>query len=98
MASKGPKTEKGKIRKIIGNKKDTHSQGRLCPRGTGGLGMYEDEDRLKTPLIREENANGKQYEATLRDTKKILRQHPKNQQKTTYAHFSHICLFVSLYF
>ncbi|MCD6090418.1 MAG: molybdopterin-dependent oxidoreductase [Bacteroidales bacterium] len=53
--------KKGKIRKIIGNKKDTHSQGRLCPRGTGGLGMYEDEDRLKTPLIREENANGKQY-------------------------------------
>ena len=24
----------------------------MCPRGTGGLGSYYDEDRLKTPLIR----------------------------------------------
>ncbi|HEY9114261.1 MAG TPA: molybdopterin-dependent oxidoreductase, partial [Bacteroidales bacterium] len=41
------------IRKIIGNKTDPHCNGRLCPRGTGGIGMYNDEDRLKTPLIRE---------------------------------------------
>ena len=53
--------KKGKIRKIIGNKSDPHCQGRLCPRGTGGLGMYEDTDRLKTPLIRETNADGSQY-------------------------------------
>ncbi len=51
----------GKIRKVIGNKNDSHSQGRLCPRGTGGVGMYEDEDRLKTPLIREEKPDGTQY-------------------------------------
>ena len=31
---------------------DQHSNGRFCPRGTGGVGMYNDEDRLKTPLIR----------------------------------------------
>ncbi len=41
------------IRKIIGNKEDPHCNGRLCPRGTGGVGMYTDNDRLKTPLIRE---------------------------------------------
>ncbi len=43
----------GSIRKVIGNKEDPHCNGRLCPRGTGGVGMYNDEDRLKTPLIRE---------------------------------------------
>lgn len=42
----------GNIQKIIGNETDPHCFGRLCPRGTGGVGMYNDEDRLKTPLIR----------------------------------------------
>ena len=42
----------GNIQKIIGNETDPHCYGRLCPRGTGGVGMYTDEDRLKTPLIR----------------------------------------------
>ncbi len=46
------KTSEGKIWKIIGNDEDQHSNGRFCPRGTGGVGMYYDEDRLKTPLIR----------------------------------------------
>ena len=27
-------------------------QWQTCPRGTGGVGMYADNDRLKTPLIR----------------------------------------------
>ena len=44
--------EEGEIKKIIGNEDDSHCYGRLCPRGTGGVGMYNDEDRLKTPLIR----------------------------------------------
>lgn len=44
--------EDGEIKKIIGNEEDSHCYGRLCPRGTGGVGMYTDEDRLKTPLIR----------------------------------------------
>lgn len=46
------KTKEGQIWKIIGNEEDQHSNGRFCPRGTGGVGMYTDEDRLKTPLIR----------------------------------------------
>ena len=46
--------EEGEIEKIIGNDADTHCSGRLCPRGTGGVGMYHDQDRLKTPLIRVE--------------------------------------------
>ena len=46
------KTRDGEIWKLIGNDEDQHSNGRFCPRGTGGLGMYYDTDRLKTPLIR----------------------------------------------
>ncbi len=44
---------KGEIQKIKGNKNDPHSNGRFCPRGTGGVGMYTDNDRLKKPMIRE---------------------------------------------
>lgn len=50
--------EEGQIVKIIGNENDPHCYGRLCPRGTGGVGMYNDEDRLQKPLIRE-NTGGK---------------------------------------
>ncbi|MCB9014066.1 MAG: molybdopterin-dependent oxidoreductase [Bacteroidales bacterium] len=46
------KKEDGSIWKITGNEEDQHSNGRFCPRGTGGVGMYTDKDRLKTPLIR----------------------------------------------
>lgn len=46
------KNEEGKIWKIVGNDDDPHSNGRFCPRGTGGIGMYEDNDRLKKPLMR----------------------------------------------
>jgi len=53
--------KKGKIKKIIGNKEDPHCNGRLCPRGTGGIGMYYDEDRLKTPLIREFDKDGNAF-------------------------------------
>ncbi|WP_020533603.1 molybdopterin-containing oxidoreductase family protein [Flexithrix dorotheae] len=51
--------ENGEIWKVEGHKADPHCNGRLCPRGTGGVGMYYDEDRLKTPLIRRIK-NGKQ--------------------------------------
>jgi thiosulfate reductase/polysulfide reductase chain A len=53
------KNPDGKIWKIVGNDEDQHSNGRFCPRGTGGVGMYYDEDRLKTPLIRTDE-RGKQ--------------------------------------
>jgi thiosulfate reductase / polysulfide reductase chain A len=46
------KNDAGKIWKIIGNDEDQHCNGRFCPRGTGGVGSFYDEDRLKTPLIR----------------------------------------------
>ena len=54
------KNDEGKIQKIIGNDDDPNCNGRLCPRGTGGVGMYHDEDRLKTPLMRVTGEDGKQ--------------------------------------
>jgi thiosulfate reductase/polysulfide reductase chain A len=45
-------SEEGKIKKIVGNDDDPQCNGRLCPRGTGGVGMVYDTDRLKQPLIR----------------------------------------------
>jgi thiosulfate reductase / polysulfide reductase chain A len=46
------KDSQGKIWKVTGNDDDPCCNGRFCPRGTGGVGMYYDQDRLKTPLIR----------------------------------------------
>ena len=46
------KDSQGNIWKVTGNHDDPCCNGRLCPRGTGGVGMYYDQDRLKTPLIR----------------------------------------------
>ena len=54
------KNEGGNIQKVIGNDDDQNCNGRLCPRGTGGVGMYYDEDRLKAPLLRVKGADGKQ--------------------------------------
>ncbi len=51
--------EKGEIWKINGNPEDPNCHGRFCPRGTGGVGMYTDPDRLKNPLLRK-TVNGSQ--------------------------------------
>ena len=40
---------------------DPQCNGRLCPRGTGGVGMFSDPDRLKTPLIRVTNGGEQTY-------------------------------------
>ncbi|MEP1782601.1 molybdopterin-dependent oxidoreductase, partial [Reichenbachiella sp.] len=53
------KNEDGEIWKVEGHQDDPHCNGRFCRRGTGGVGMYHDEDRLKQPLMRVEE-NGKQ--------------------------------------
>lgn len=43
----------GRLWKIEGNPADPLSRGRLCPRGTGGVGAHYDRDRLKAPLLRQ---------------------------------------------
>jgi thiosulfate reductase / polysulfide reductase chain A len=45
---------KGRVAKITGNPDHPLSRGRLCPRGTGGMGLLYDPDRLKKPLVRRE--------------------------------------------
>ena len=42
----------GRLWKIEGNPDDPLSRGRLCPRGTGGIGAHFDSDRLRFPLVR----------------------------------------------
>ena len=42
----------GKLWKVEGNPLDPLSRGRLCTRGTGGVGAHYDPDRLRAPLIR----------------------------------------------
>jgi thiosulfate reductase/polysulfide reductase chain A len=42
----------GVLWKIEGNPEDPLSRGRLCPRGTGGVGARFDTDRLRAPLLR----------------------------------------------
>ena len=42
----------GKVTKLVGNPDHPLSNGKLCPRGTGGQGLLYDPDRLKKPLIR----------------------------------------------
>ena len=44
--------EDGVLWKIEGNPDDPLSRGRLCPRGTGGVGAHVDPDRLRVPLVR----------------------------------------------
>ena len=44
--------EGDRLWKIEGNPLDPLSRGRLCPRGTGGIGAHTDTQRLQRPLIR----------------------------------------------
>ncbi len=52
----------GTITKIVGNPDHPLSRGRLCPRGTGGIGAVYDPDRLTRPLIRRERRGEQSFE------------------------------------
>ena len=49
---KDPLTGRERVSKIKGNPDHPLSRGKLCPRGTGGVGLLYDPDRLQKPLIR----------------------------------------------
>jgi thiosulfate reductase / polysulfide reductase chain A len=51
----------GRLWKIEGNPEDPLSRGRLCPRGTGGVGAYFDPDRLKAPLVRRQKRGDEEW-------------------------------------
>ncbi len=60
--------EDGTPWKIVGNPDDLHSRGRLCTRGTGGMGAYLDPDRLRQPLLRRERGGEQRFEPVSWDT------------------------------
>ncbi|MGA7983197.1 MAG: molybdopterin-dependent oxidoreductase [Chromatiaceae bacterium] len=88
--------EDGKSWKVVGNPEDLHSHGRLCTRGTGGVGAYLDPDRLKRPLLRVER-NGKQtfkevsWDEVLDHTADRLKRIAKEHGPETLAVFSQSC-------
>jgi thiosulfate reductase/polysulfide reductase chain A len=51
----------GRVYKLEGNPKHPLSQGKLCPRGAGGLGALYDPDRLQHPLIRERSGGSERW-------------------------------------
>jgi len=58
----------GRVTKLVGNPAHPLSRGRLCPRGTGGIGLLYDPDRLKKPLIRVEHRGQQKFEEVSWDT------------------------------
>ncbi len=53
--------------KIEGNPEDPLSRGRLCPRGTGGVGAHFDTQRLTAPLMRKQVRGAEQWVAVTWD-------------------------------
>ncbi len=51
----------GRLWKIEGNPADPLSRGRLCPRGTGGVGAHFDPDRLRFPLVRRQKRGQEEW-------------------------------------
>ncbi len=51
----------GELWKVEGNPLDPLSNGRLCPRGTGGVGAHYDPDRLRAPLVRKNNRGQEEW-------------------------------------
>ncbi|MGB5744065.1 MAG: molybdopterin-dependent oxidoreductase [Sedimenticolaceae bacterium] len=47
--------------KVVGHPDDPHCDGRLCTRGTGGIGAYLDPDRLRQPLLRVTEGGGQRF-------------------------------------
>ena len=57
----------GKLWKIVGNDIDPLSEGRLCPRGTGGIGAHHDANRLTAPLMRRRSRGQEEWVETTWD-------------------------------
>ncbi len=54
--------EDGRPWKLLGHPDDPHCEGRLCTRGSGGIGAYDDPDRLRQPLLRVGAGNAQAFE------------------------------------
>ncbi len=84
----------GKVTKIVGSPDHPLSRGKLCPRGTGGMGLLYDPDRLKKPLMRKE-VDGKQsfqevsWDEALGFIAKKMKKVAKEHGPESLALFSH---------
>ena len=84
----------GKLWKIEGNPLDPLSRGRLCPRGTGGVGATYDPDRLRRPLLRatvrgEEKWNAVSWDDALGHLARKLEEIKAKYGPESMAFFSH---------
>lgn len=84
----------GELWKIEGHPKDPLSKGRLCPRGTGGIGAHYDPDRLRSPLIRtrergEESWKEVTWDEALTYVAKKMNNIKEKYGPESFASFSH---------
>jgi len=86
----------GRVVKLEGNPAHPNSRGKLCARGSGGMGLLYDPDRIKTPLIREgKRGEGKYRKASWEEALTLVAEKMnKIRQKygpQSMALFSHGC-------
>ncbi len=84
----------GRVTKIVGNPDHPLSNGKLCPRGTGGTGLLYDPDRLRQPMLRrskrgEDIFEAVSWEAALDHTAEKLMEIKKRYGPEALALFSH---------
>jgi thiosulfate reductase/polysulfide reductase chain A len=84
----------GTLWKVEGNPLDPLSNGRLCPRGTGGIGAHFDPDRLRAPLLRKQRRGEEVWVEVTWDEAFDFIAHKMERIKNTYgpeamALFSH---------
>jgi thiosulfate reductase/polysulfide reductase chain A len=84
----------GFLWKVEGNPLDPLSRGRLCPRGTGGIGAHFDPDRLRAPLMRKSNRGEEEWVEVTWDEALSFVANKMEKIKTSYgpeavALFSH---------
>ncbi|MFA7229175.1 MAG: molybdopterin-dependent oxidoreductase, partial [Melioribacteraceae bacterium] len=84
----------GELWKVEGHPNDPLSRGRLCPRGTGGVGAVSDPDRLRSPLIRTRERGEEVWKEVTWDEALDYIAEKMNKIKTAYgpesvASFSH---------
>lgn len=84
----------GELWKIEGHPDDPLSKGRLCPRGTGGIGAHSDPDRLRSPLIRKSSRGKEEWvEVTWNEALDYIAEKMKKIKESygpeSVAYFSH---------
>lgn len=97
-------TRDGALWKITGAPDDPHCKGRLCTRGTGGVGAYYDPNRLVKPLLRVERGGRQTFQTVSWDDalgfiaqklEKVAREHGPDRLASLVhgpgaSHFEHL--------